>query len=109
MHFKLSGKRLSSANARSEKSGSGCAGRCGLEVPDLQVCSLAARGCAFQYPIKELEPEQELEVFYPMEASLPSAVPQTKFPANRSWTGGFVLENYRSAWDRCTGTKAKTS
>jgi len=53
-----------------------------------------------------LEPEQVLEVSYPMEASLPSIV-LSKLLANRSWTGGFVKENCRSTWDYCTGTKAK--
>lgn len=77
-HFQLSAKRLSSANDGSEKSGSGCAGRCGLEVPGLQVCPVAAQRCAFQYRVKKLEPEQALKVFYPLEASLPSVVPQTK-------------------------------
>lgn len=76
--FSWVSRGLSTANDRSEKSGSGCAGRCGLEVPGLQVCSVAAQGCVFQYHVKELESEQALKVFYPLEASLPTVVPQTK-------------------------------
>lgn len=106
--FKLSVKRPFSAYERSENSGSGGAGRCGVGVPCFPACSLAAQGCVFLHHLKALAPEKVLEVFYTMEAPPSSTVPQSH-PANRPRTAGFVVGNYRSAWDHQTGTKAKTS
>lgn len=74
-------------------------GAAGLRFPNLQVGSVAAQGSAFQYYIKELE------LFYPTEEWLPSAVPES-YPANRPQTGVFVMKNYRSAWDHWTKARA---